>query len=331
MIEPTNDSPELTPLMREALAWVVRLRSGEATNADLEDVRAWRTQSPQHEAAFVQAARLWRNLKGAADNLAVIRDAGLSTGRSSRRVYLGPGRRAFLGGAIAASAAVYMLYDPPLDLWPSLGELQADYRTGKGERRDVAIADGVNVTLNTHTSIAILSRQQDDPQIRLIAGEAAIKTERSVDRPLTVQALDMRVIATQAAYNVKCIDAVAVVTCFDGVLDVEHARDLVRLRAGQQVAFSAGEGLAAPAAVDPELAVAWQRGLLIIRDRPLADVVEEVNRYRPGRIVITNARLGRRVVNGTFQIERLDNFPTQVQQLFGAGVRSLPGGVVFLS
>ncbi len=82
--------------------------------------------------------------------------------------------------------------------------------------------------------------------------------------------------------------------------------------------------------LDPVLATAWQRGLLIIRDRPLSEVVEEVNRYRPGLILITNSDLARRVVNGTFQIDKLSNFVAQVQQLFGARATALPGGIVLL-
>ena len=69
----------------------------------------------------------------------------------------------------------------------------------------------------------------------------------------------------------------------------------------------------------------------IARDRPLAGVVDEVNRYRPGKIIITSGELKQRVVNGTFQLDRLDDFVAQVQQLFGARVTSLPGGVVLLS
>ncbi len=86
-----------------------------------------------------------------------------------------------------------------------------------------------------------------------------------------------------------------------------------------------------PVPVDLELASAWQKGLLIVRNRPLSDVVNEVNRYRPGRIVIARPALSDRLVNGTFHIDHLDNFPNQVQQLFGAGVRVLPGGIVLLT
>ena len=316
--------------MREALAWVVRLRSGQATKADLEDVQSWRSQSAKHEEAFQDAARLWRRLNAAAANITEERQTDASF-RSLRGGQWSPARRAFLGGAIAASAAAYMLYDPPMDLWPSLSEFRADYRTGKGERREVLIAKGVRVTLNTQTSVAVLPPEKDVPRLQLVAGEAAVTADRGVSDPLTVQALDVRMIASRATFNARCVDGIVSVTCLDGMLDVESARDLVQLRAGQQVTFSETKGLGAAASVDAEQASAWQKGLLIVQDRALTDVVNEVNRYRTGRIVIANAELGRRLVNGTFQINRLDNFPSQVQQLFGATVRALPGGIVVLS
>lgn len=316
--------------MREALAWVVRLRSGRATKADLEDVQSWRSQSAQHEEAFRDAAHLWRRLHAAAANITEARytDARL---RSWRPGQWSPTRRAFLGGAVAASAAAYMLYDPPMELWPSLSELRADYRTGKGERREVAVAEGVRVTLNTQTSLAVLPPEKNIPRLQLVAGEAAVTAERGVSDPLTVQALDVRMIASRAKFNARCVDGIVSVTCLDGMLDVEAGRSLVQLRAGQQVTFSEAQGLGAAVIADAEQAAAWQRGLLIVQNRTLTDVVNEVNRYRPGRIVIANAELGRRTVNGTFQIDRLDNFPSQVQQLFGANVRALPGGIVLLS
>lgn len=42
--------------------------------------------------------------------------------------------------------------------------------------------------------------------------------------------------------------------------------------------------------------------------------VEEVNRYRPGMIIVTNGDLARRVVNGTFEIDNLKDFVPQVEQ-----------------
>jgi ferric-dicitrate binding protein FerR (iron transport regulator) len=50
----------LDPLIREALAWVVRLKSGEATLEDAQELIDWRTQSPAHEQAFRDAVKCWK-------------------------------------------------------------------------------------------------------------------------------------------------------------------------------------------------------------------------------------------------------------------------------
>jgi transmembrane sensor len=330
VIEPSDDLPEIDPLLRDALAWVVRLRSGEATKADLATIRQWRGQSAEHEEAFRQAALLWRDLKGTADRI-VDHRAHTSIFHSWRPDRWTPTRRAFIGGAVAASAGAYLVYNPPMQLWPSFSELAADYRTAKGERREVAVAEGFSVTLNTQTSVALLNPENGDPRIELIAGEAAIETKRADARPVIVEALGVRMIATRASFNSRCLDGRLSVTCVDGQLDVESERGLVALRKGQQVAFTQQTGLGLAVAVNAAEATAWQHNLLMIRDRPLAEVVDEVNRYRTGRIVITSPTLARHLVNGTFHLETLDNFPSQVRELFGAKVRSLPGGVVLLS
>jgi ferric-dicitrate binding protein FerR (iron transport regulator) len=50
----------LDPLARDALAWILRLKSGEATLADAEQLMDWRAKSPAHESAFRDALKCWR-------------------------------------------------------------------------------------------------------------------------------------------------------------------------------------------------------------------------------------------------------------------------------
>lgn len=330
MTEPTEIPADLTPQTREALAWVVRLRSNEATKADLEDLARWRAQSPEHEQAFREAARLWRGLKQTADNVASERTAGEGRTTSSLARWT-PSRRMLLGGGVAMAAAAYSIYNPPLDLWPSLDELRADFRTAKGERRDITVADGIALTLGTQTSIVMLASTPDDSNIELISGEAAVTAERSGRRGISVQTLGIRVFANRANFNVRCVDGVASVTCFVGQVDVEAPLSMVPLRAGQQVWFSQAHGLGLASAANIEEIKAWQQGLLVVNNRPLREVVNEVNRYRGGRIIVINETLANRLVNGSFHLDHLDNFPNQVQQLFGAAVRVLPGGITLLS
>jgi ferric-dicitrate binding protein FerR (iron transport regulator) len=47
-------------LIRDALAWVLLLKSGEATLADAERLIDWRTKSPAHERALRDAMKCWQ-------------------------------------------------------------------------------------------------------------------------------------------------------------------------------------------------------------------------------------------------------------------------------
>jgi transmembrane sensor len=66
----------LDPLIREAVAWIVRLKSGNATVADAEQLMDWRNTSPAHERAFRHALKCWKTV-----GLALVRSQG--SGRES--------------------------------------------------------------------------------------------------------------------------------------------------------------------------------------------------------------------------------------------------------
>uniref|UniRef100_A0ABS3MHQ8 DUF4880 domain-containing protein n=1 Tax=Bradyrhizobium quebecense TaxID=2748629 RepID=A0ABS3MHQ8_9BRAD len=322
---PRTSGPD--PLLDEALDWVVRLKAGAPTRVDVDALQRWRAQSPGHEEAFRQAARLLRSASAAAKELAD-ETASASVVALPSRPSRPLTRRIVLGGAIAAAAG-YVMIRPPLDMWPSIEELSADYRTGKGEQRKVMLAPDISVELNTQTSLA-LRPTPNETRIELISGEASVVARRSSSTPLVMLARDGRISTLQADFNARCLDGVVSVTCLDGIVTVEQDGRSVQLRKAEQVTYSRA-GLQASLPVDAKQVAAWQTGLLIFRDRPLASVVDEVNRYRAGKIIITNAELKRRLVNGTFQVDKLDNFVAQVEQLFGARITSLPGGVVLMS
>ncbi|HEY0147222.1 MAG TPA: FecR domain-containing protein [Methylovirgula sp.] len=323
MTDPTDNSGT-DPLLNKALDWIALLKGGEPARTDIEALQRWRAESPAHEEAFRRAVEIWRNLSAASEELAA--QERVVPARPFRRVST---RRAVIGGALAASAAGYMAVRPPLDLWPSLKELSADYRTGKGEQRVVALAENVSLKLNTLTSIVVRSTPKE-PRIELISGEVAVDARLAGKAPLVVFAATGRATAENAAFNVRCIDGNVAVSCLRGIADVEAGGRSVEVAPDRQVSYASGLGPGIAVAIDPTLATAWQTGQLIFRDRSLSEVVGEVNRYRPGMIIITNSDLARRLVNGTFQISELGNFVAQVEQLFGAKATSLPGGIVLL-
>lgn len=60
MTKRNHQVDQLDPLIREALSWILRLKSGEATIADAEQLMDWRGKSSAHEHAFRDAVKCWR-------------------------------------------------------------------------------------------------------------------------------------------------------------------------------------------------------------------------------------------------------------------------------
>ncbi|MGK2742411.1 FecR family protein [Tepidicaulis sp. LMO-SS28] len=318
---------ELGPLTRDALAWVDRLISGEATAGDAAALSHWRARSDAHEKAFRRAISMRQSLQEAAGRIVTVSGAVPDpVSASSPRVQV-LSRRTFLGGALAASGAGIMVISPPAELWPSYAELTADYRTAKGERRQVTLSGGSQLDLNTKTSIAV-QESRGAPVIEIIEGEAELVAPDG--EVLVVRGGDLTVRAEKARANLRFDARGACVTCLDGRLDVTiPSKDFV-LEAGWQLLHKEDGILEWPERIDPAVVSAWQRGLLIFRDEPLDTVVQEINRYRQGRIILVNADIASRRVSGNFRLDSLDDALTQIRQLTGAEASFLPGGVVLL-
>lgn len=317
------------PIRREAHAWVRRLISGEATVADAEALKRWCESSVEHAAAFAEAQRLWRDLDPASRQLlARTRSSSPSRMAVSAR---GWSRRAFLGGAVTATAAavVATVVLPSSALWPS--EWDADYRTATGEQKRLRLADGVSVAMNTQTSVALQPADGGMGGIRLIAGEAAIDSDARLAQPFSVIAGNGRAWTQERArFEVRHDRDSVCVTCLAGAVEVEHGTQRQTLRERQRVFYDA-DGMQSPVTVDPSLSSAWREGVVVFRRTPLSEAVAEINRYRPGRVLLLDKELGNQVVSGRFGIGDMDSVIAQIQQAFGAHVTALPGNMIVLT
>jgi ferric-dicitrate binding protein FerR (iron transport regulator) len=304
---------------REARTWLLTLTSGRATEADAEAFREWLRADPRRQAAFAAQKQLWRDVGPAVQ--AVVAEGARNRARKS----LVTGRRAFLGGALAASAA-YLAFKPPLGLWPGLDVLGADYRTAAGEQRRVALGNAVDVQMNTQTRINV-SRDGGGAVIELADGEAEI---RSGAAAAVVVAGKGRITAKDALFNVRYIDGEARLCCLSGVVRLAHEQGVFDIVANRELRYD-DRRVMPPVQVDPAIVTAWRQGWLVFDQQPLAQVVDELNRYRRGRLVLMNDQLGKRLVQARFSLAQVADAERLIRDAYGARVTRLPAGVVVLS
>ncbi|KAF1047989.1 MAG: Protein FecR [Herbaspirillum frisingense] len=322
--------PDLEGQARE---WVRLLASGQARREDARRLERWCAISPEHAQAFQREAGLWRQLGTAADQAGASDPELAAIRRAAAQVRLAPprarlSRRAFIGGAVAASAAAVgvMLVHPPLALWPSLASLQADYRTDIGQQLQVALAPDVDLQLNTRSSVAVRTRQGATVGIDLIDGEVAVNTTR----PFAVSVGNGLIDTAYSRFEVRRLNGEVCVTCMEGQVGVSVAGRRQVRAANEQLTYG-GAGAPVLSRVDAQAQSDWQRGVINFRQAALADVVSEINRYRPGRLVLMADALLQKPVSGRFRIDEMDKAIGQIQRLFHLNATSLPGGIVILA
>jgi transmembrane sensor len=280
-------------VLKRALEWQVTMWSGEITAQTRASFARWLAADVQHE-------RAWRNVQRVDGLLAgVPRRVGarvLRT-RGTRRNVLRAVAWLGAGGLLAGAARETPLWQAAV----------ADHATRTGERREVELADGTRVMLNTASAIDV---RFDDRQrlVVLRRGEVhiATATQRVLPkRPFVVQAEHGTIEALGTRFVVRDERRHAAVAVLDGAVEI-RPRDAVRterIHGGEQATFDAGSiGPTRP--FDP-LAAAWTRGLLVAARERLGDFLRRLERHRSG-IVRCDAAVADVLVSGVYPLADTD-------------------------
>ncbi len=297
----TSEQPDTA--MTAARHWFVRLRDTDATEADRAAFARWLAEDPAHPIAWQRTQRLWARLddltpllrRRLPDTVEDMRVAVLPPRRSTART-----RRAWMQGVAAAALVLagggYAVMTPGL---------LADYRTHTAERRTVALPDGSSVELGSNTALS-LAFDALTRRLVLHAGEAFFRVAADAGRPFTVVAGQGVTRALGTAFNIKRQADVVIVSVIEHAVAVAlEGQPAVTVGQGQQVRYE-GQRVDAIRRVVPADVQAWRQDRLIFREAPLRDVAADLERYRRGRIVITDARAGRIPVSGVFHTRQTD-------------------------
>ena len=303
-------------LERRALDWIVRITSGEATDADREEFARWRRTAPEYEAAALQAIRTWRDTGAAAASM-VSRPPSARPLRLSRRMVL-------QGGVLAASVTGVAVLGTELGFLPTLRQALADYRT-TGEQRRLDIWDGISIDLNTRTGLAV-DTDKGGRHFRLVGGEAAFTVRLRADRPLILQANNVSISANQGVFVVRIDDRSVLVSCLEGSVDLVTP-DLSTLKPPQQAQCGDG-GVTTLAAADPGVVAGWRRGQLVFE--ALAAVVSELESLQEGKN--SDCRPGRWKPTGfgCFSLNRIDEALDHLQTALGVPIRHFSSYVTLI-
>lgn len=311
----------------EALDWLLRIQQAPHDVQLRAELAQWCASDVANAHAYGKAERVWRltgqlapaTVEQWPEPPAMAVPPQLAT-RKPRRA-----RRWWLGAAVAACLLVAVA--PALSL-----RLQADYRTAQGETRDVTLADGSVVQLDSDTAISV-DYSGGHRDVRLLGGQAFFEVVPNKAKPFHVRADRVRVTVTGTAFNVQLQpDRVGVDVQHGSVRVEDTGNDQVlsgALTAGQRLRYA--DGVAKVQAFAPSQAAAWRQGQLIADDRRVAELVQELARYLPGLVVLRDEALGDQRVTGVYDLRKPQAALRAMLRPHGGEVRSYGPWLLVLS
>lgn len=308
--------PVPAPVVEAAIAWALRLDYNIPSDADHRAFEDWLKENPLHATAWQRVHSikgLQQELAGVPSQLA--QDV-LQTARSrhdQRRLVRRRNALKLLSlcGIAIAAGWTASEYAP----WQ---RLLADASTGIGEQQTLRLTDGSVVTLNTDSAVSI-DFADSHRTVVLHRGEILIATgaDAAVRRPFWVRTPFGRLQALGTRFVVRLERRRALVSVQEGAVALHSANGLAPtvVQAGEG-RFLTEDGTAPPAAL-PFEADGWADGVISGRNMRLQDLLAELSRYRPGRIVC-DPRVADRRLSGVFQVRETDQalqFIAQTQGL----------------
>ena len=269
----TSQDGEADAALRDAARhWIVAVAENPVREAEC---LAWRSADPAHEEAWQEADRVWRQ----AANLGAL---DRPDWRAEIDALTVPARRRPLRWAIAAS--VVLAFGGTFYL-RSLPDLQAE--TAVAETRQLALADGSQVTLSGRSGVAV-HFAAGSRRVVLDHGQVFFEVAHDTARPFTVVAGGAEIRVTGTKFDVRKVGDDVRVSVLEGRVELRQ-RGLLPiltptraervLTAGLRSELAPGAAHFARETQATIPAGDWRSGRLFYNEAPLADIVADLQRY----------------------------------------------------
>jgi transmembrane sensor len=287
-----------------AARWYARLHAPDCDGRDRAEFEDWLRANPEHRRAYADAEHTARQL-----DLLLEQDEDLRALAEVAAAEPVPARRHRWAAPAALAAS---LIAGLIAMWTfEHGESAAPpevYATRTNELRNVVLTDKSSVHLDVDSEILVRMSHRTR-EITLTRGRALFEVAKDAQRPFVVTAGGTRTTALGTTFQIQRDAQRLVVVLTEGSVSVAPVEPesniagspwLERLSPGEQLSLEGPRSPPVKSSIDTSMATSWSRGRLVFRGTPLAEAIEDVNRYSPRKLRLADASLAALPVGGTF-------------------------------
>lgn len=293
----TEDGAPSAAVVAAATDWYLKMQDAACTPEQRSALHDWLQADPMHRLAYGRIDSIWSRF-GQVDARAgkAALDASLSGSGRRRRAVAGALTLAcILAGsgwmALQSQTARYLL---------------ADHRTVPGERLTITLDDGSRVTLNTDSAI---DEQYTGRERRIVLrrGEILLEVKADPQRPFVVESRHATARALGTQYLVRDDADATRVAVIESTVEAcsRSVGTCMTLGAGSATRIT-DDGVGVTEAADIDVLIGWRDGVLAVDDKPLTDVLAELERYRRGTLYYDAEALQGLSVSGVFPLDDTD-------------------------
>lgn len=280
-------------LLQQAARWHA-IASGRNLSVDESaSLDHWLAQNPRHRLAYADicAAAFALEQSPAAAAHPPIRPAARSTARTFLRWSLAAAPLLALALVVAGPRVV-----------PTWQNLNSDLYTEIGKPQQRTLSDGSVLQLDTDSAVRV-SMRDDRRDIELVRGRLSIAVAKDPSRPLHVTSGGVDAMAVGTRFVVDRSDSGTGVGVHEGLVRVATGTGTpVELSAGQHAFVASGTDQASLGRRAP-LEEGWTGGVLSVEQMPLAEVLAELDRYLPERIILSNDAQANRLITASLPLD----------------------------
>lgn len=306
-------------ILQQAAEWFATVSDENTTEQEQAEWRAWLKRDAEHQRAWQYVERVGQRFQRAQESVGAEGTGRILKNTRNERI----NRRRLLGSGLACLLAwLGWRYTPlPVVSQQLANTWMADQHTATGETRQLTLADGGQLWLNTASAVDI-HYQQNLRTIRLRLGEILVQTAIDPEqRPFVVTTRQGSLRALGTRFSVKQQETNTLLVVYDGAVEITTAAgDRQILNAGQQTLFD--EHSIQPPQQAQRAREAWAKGLILAEDISLKELAAELSRYRRGHLGVDPAVAELRVM-GAYPINNPDHCLTMLEAALPVQVNRL--------
>ena len=297
----------------QAARWIVQLSADDPAERDTARAgfAAWKAADPLHATVAAGMENLLRQLHA-------VREPAGGDHRPARAALaaIAP-KRQRLRQLAAASAVAVLVLTGALALGERPAYLLADLRSPTGQWQTHTLADGSRLTLAGGSAVNVRFNA-GERHVELVRGDILVDVAKDAQRPFIVDSGQAAIRALGTRFTVRKEDGATILSMLESTVSAQVPQHrAVVVQAGQRARIT-DDGVGPLTSIDAaSVQQAWRAHQLVVDDLPLADVLDELARHRPGQLHYDRAQIAGIRVAAVLPLDDtdkalqllIDNFP----------------------